>query len=233
MSSKIDHKQLQKRLKEDELSVYLKEITDTTKSIYAKYGRQILLGVVLIVLLLTAGYVWKAQTKNAYNQSQILLGNSTNLASQNNEQEAISELNELIDHYPNKPLTPVALMLRGDLYHQTGNYELALEDYKAALPKLDENDAALARLAMVQTYRSLGQYDQALNELQSLEENAKTDAMNNQIHYVKGGIYEDMGDEEKALESYRAIPEDSEWYNQAYERIQWIEAQPAGAINAE
>lgn len=230
-SSKIDHKEFQRRLKEDELSVFLQEFTAGARSFFQKYGRALGLLIALIVVIFFGVYFMQMKAQDDFQQSQILFSNGASFVSQGNYQQAITTLNELINQYPNQPVSTIAHVLRGNCYYNTEQYDNALSDYTYALPHLDEVDAIPVQIAIVQTRRSLGQYQEALNELDKMEEKAKSDALKEQILFLKASCYEDLNQDEKALELYKKIPAESGWYGRAVERIEWLEAKPVGAIN--
>ncbi len=230
-ASKIDHKELQRRLKEDELSLYLKEFLDTSRNFFERYGRIVTLSIALVAVVVLAVYFWNMQSENAFVQSQILFGNATQLVQQDSYEEALQELNSLLNQYSGSEVAPFAKILRAKCYVKTEQYEKALQDYQDALPALNPTDAIPVRIALAQVYRSLGQPEQALSILEELEAEAETESLRAEILYIKGGCYEDAENEEKALEMYKSIPKDSTWKDLATERIDWLEAQAVSAIN--
>jgi len=229
--SKIDRKELQRRLKEDELTVFLQEFYENARVFFSKYGYSLGLTLLLILVVGLAGYFWRMSSIANFNEAQALFGNGAAFITQGQYEEALGEYNKLLERYPNQKIAKLALVQRGDCYYKTQKYAEAMNDYKAALPSLELSEAIPVRIAMVQTYRSLGQFNEALSELDSLEKDAHSKSMQQYILFLKGGCYEDMDQSDKALENYRAIPTDSTYYMQAMERIDWLETKPVGAIN--
>jgi len=229
--SKLDHKDLQRRLKEDELSLFVEESREKFLYVWSVYGRQIGLAAALLAVVLAAVYFWRVRSANEYESAQLLYGNATAWIEQNKTDQALQELDTLLKDFPGSKVAPLGYVLRGDLRAHAGDYTNALNDYLAALPRLPKEEALPVRVALIQTYRSLGKTDEALRELESLEKEAKSQSMKYQLTYLKGGIYEDKNDPAQALQCYKSIPTESEWYSLALDRVRWLEAEPAGAIN--
>jgi len=231
-ATKYDHKELQRRLKEDELGLFFEELTENTKRFFADYGRLLGYALALALVIALAGYLWMMKKRSDFTESQILLGNATLYIQQDKFQDALNPLGKIVSEYAGTAIAPFAYVLRGDCYFQTKQFDLALKDYQAALPKLNPNDAIPVRIAMIQTLRSLGNADPALREIEQMESSVKTPTLKEHLLFLKGGCYEDKNDAAKALEAYKAIPKDSRWRGLALERIEWIETQPVPAVNS-
>jgi predicted negative regulator of RcsB-dependent stress response len=230
-ASKIDHKELQRRLKEDELSLYVKEFIGNCKELFEKYGRAVTLSIALVIIIVFAIYFWGMKSSGDFVQSQILFGNATQLVQQEQYEGALQELNKLLNQYSGTEVAPFGLILRAKCFFKTEQYQQALEDYQKALPRLKRTDSIPVHLAIVQIQRSLGQPDAALDILNQLESEVSAPSLQAEILFMKGGCYEDSQDMEKALEMYRSIAKDSPWRDLAIERIDWIEAQAVPPIN--
>ncbi len=228
---KVDHKELQRRLKEDELQVFFQEFIEKSRHIITNYGRQIVFAVIAIALIITAGYLWKVNGKTAYYNSQIRFGSANALLQQDNYVEALGELEELTKSYSGTDVALRGKILLASCYHKNQQYDLALETFQSVLPSLNELDKIPVQLAMVQTLRSLNKPEQGLNELESLESKVKTDELKEQILYLKAGCYEDLNAIDKAIETYKSISSDSPWRMLANQKIEWLEAKPVGVIN--
>ncbi|MEW6236749.1 MAG: tetratricopeptide repeat protein [Candidatus Omnitrophota bacterium] len=229
--SKIDRKELQRRLKEDELTVFLQEFYENARVFFSQYGKMLGLTLLLIIVVGLAGYFWRTKSTSDFNEAQILFGNGAAFITQGQYEEALGEYNKLLESYPNQKIAKLTLVQRGNCYFKINKYAEALNDYKAALPGLELSEAISVRIAMVQTFRSLGQFNEAITELDGIEKEAQSNSLKQYLLFLKGGCYEDMDQPEKALDSYRAIPADSAYYMQALERIEWLETKPVGAIN--
>lgn len=226
-ASKIDHDELQRRLEEDELQVLLAHWKDR---LTANAG-VVTAGVGIVVLVVLAWFLWTSRAEATFRESQLLFGNATAFAQQQKYEDALGQLNQLLNDYSGSDIATPARVLRGNCYYQTKQYDQALTDYRAALPRLQGDDAIPVRIAIIQTLRSSGKFDEALSELNSLEQTAASKTLKEQVLYLKGTTYEDLNDQAKAIEAYKAIPKDSAWFNMAVGRIDWLEAQPVQAIN--
>lgn len=227
---KIDHNDLQHRLKEDELLHFVQEMRDNFKIFYETHGRQFVLAVAIIGVVVVAAYFWQLKSFNDAQAAQLSYSNALVFVQSEEYDKALTELNSLLEKYSGSRVAAMAYILRGDCFKKTGEFNRALQDYKTAISKLSVEDAIVARFAMTQTLRSLSQTDEALQELDRIEKQAKSPIMKEQVLYFRGGCYEDKNDVAKAIESYKAIPPKSRWYSLAVERIAWLEAQPAAAI---
>lgn len=231
-ASKMDHKELQRRLKEDEIAHFFQEMRDGFSHTYQEYGRQLTLIVALVVVVAIGAYFWRMNSANNFQASQQLYSNAVAYVQQNEHSNALTELNTLLKDYSGSKVAVMARVLRADCYAQAGNYDLALTDYQSAVNQLSAEDALVVRFAIVQTLRSLDRADDALRELDAVAKQAKSPVVNEQVQYLQGCCYEDKNETDKALEAFKSVPVKSRWYSLAIEKIQWLEAQPVAPINA-
>lgn len=231
MSSKIDHKELQKRLKEDEVAVMIGELSKKTRSVFQQYGSSILMGIAVIVIAYVAYQLWERKTNfdNIAVQEQFAVANT--LMQQENYENAAQQFGKLLTDFPNSELSPVAHLLRADSYYKQEDYENALNDYQAALGGLSNADKILAQCGIIQTYRSLNRPDDALSVVQNVLNEVSSDELKNQLYYLQGSSYMDKGDNANALESFNNIDSESSWFSQARLHIEWLQAEPVSAIN--
>lgn len=230
-TSKIDHKELQKRLKEDELQVYLQEFNENARHFYENHGRQTLFAIGAVAIALIAWNLWSMKLQNDHTAAQASFAAGMALAEQEQFEPALEQFNTLLQSQPDSEVAPYARVMRGHCLVEMGEYDRALQEFQQALPEAaSEADAALIRLAIAQTHRSLGNPSAALNEIEALEQQADSDDFKQQLLYLKGACLEEMGDAEKAIETYSSIEDDSAWYGLAQERLEWLEAEPVGTI---
>lgn len=230
-AAKIDHKELERRLKEDELAVYLGSAQERLRSIWDVHSRTLAAGFIIIALVVAGFYLWSVKSNTVIRESQLLFGNATILAQAQSYPQALDQLNRILQEYSGAEIVPAARVLKGDCHFQLKEYDQALNEYRAALRSLNAADAVPVRIAIVQTLRSSGQSEQAIQELDQLYQVAQSQALKEQILYLKGSCYEDLNQPEKALETYQSIDTESSWYSLAQGRIDWLEAQPVAAIN--
>lgn len=231
MSSKIDHKELQKRLKEDEVAVMIGELSKNTRSIVQQFGSLILMGLAVIIIAYVAYQMWQRKNDSDFVAVQEQFAVANTLMQQENYETAVQQYGKLLTDFPNSELSPIAHLLRADGYFKQEDYQNALSDYQAALGGLTGSDIALAQNGIIQSYRSLNQPAEALAVVQDALKNAKSDELRNQYLYLQGACYMDSGDNAKALESFSNIDSDSSWFSQARQHIEWLQAEAVSAIN--
>ena len=108
-----------------------------------------------------------------------LLEQATSLARAGKETDAIPLFNEVLK---TDPTNKAALLNRGSAYGRTGKFELALNDFKAALA-LDQNDARTYYLIGV-TYQDMNRRQEACNSYQRAVD-LGWQADNNMIAYCR------------------------------------------------
>lgn len=231
-ASKIDHKELQRRLKEDELVHFFQEMRGNLNRIYQSYGRQVTLAIGLVAAIAIAIYFWRVKSDSDFLTSQQYYSNAVAFIQKDQYPQALNELNSLLKDYSGSKVAVMARVLRGDCFAKNGDYEMALSDYKAALSQLPAVDSLVVRFALIQTLRSLERTDEALAELDALEKRVRSPITKEQIIYLRGCCFEDKNEIDKALEAFKSISPKSNWYSLAVEKIAWLEAKPAEAINA-
>ncbi len=231
MASKIDHKELQKRLKEDEVAVMFGELTSKIKHSYEQHGGMILMVIGVIALAYVAYYLYQQKSQSDFVAVQEQFAVANTLIQQENFEEAAQQFGVLLQDFPDADISPVARLLRADSLFQQGDYETALSEYQTALSKLNGADAFLAQVGVIQSLRSLDQSSEALAIVQEQLPKAHSDELKNQLRYLEGACYEDLGQDENALEAYQGIDSTSSWFSQARQRIEWLEAEAAEPIN--
>lgn len=233
MSSKIDHKELQRRLKEDEVQVYIQELVENGRTFLDTYGAKIGFGLLVVLILSIGTYVWQSRQQSNFTLAQTYFANALTLIQfeQPQYEQAISELTRLIQEFPDARVTPLAFLQRANAHFNTGNLEQALTDYQTAAAQLPVREKIAATMGIIQTHRSLGNAQAALDTIASLEPTLQSDAMKNKILFLKGGVYQDMGDDANALSTYRSIDPDSSWYSFAQDQIRWLEASAVSSVN--
>ena len=228
---KIDHKELQNRLKNDELVMYTQEFLYRAKELWAEYGRTILASAGVLVVLSAVFYLWNTKTANEFKESQLLFSNIASLVQQDKSDEALTMLDTFFDKYAGKALAAPARILRGSALSKKGQYDLALQDYQTAMASVSEAEKASLQIGIAQVYRSMGKPDQALQTLALVESGKLTNEMKNMVAYMKAGCLEDSGQNDKALEAYKKIDSKSPWFSLSEERVEWLEAPAVKPIN--
>jgi tetratricopeptide (TPR) repeat protein/cell division septation protein DedD len=112
--------------------------------------------------------------------------------------EGLRELNRLCDDYPDSPLVPGAVYLRGLFYYRMQKFEKAVEElsqYTSEYPQGKDLRAALITLG--DSYSQLGRFaeadevfDRAIRMWPSLEAVPRQDLLTLGSHYMRSGNYE-------------------------------------------
>ncbi|HOJ61225.1 MAG TPA: hypothetical protein PK878_13150, partial [bacterium] len=118
--SKMDHKDLQRRLKEDELSLFLEESREKLEYLWTTYGRKIGLAAAFVAVAVAAMYFWRVRSAADYESAQLLYGNATAWIEQNQYDLALQELDKLLKEHPRSPVAALGYVLRRDLRARMG-----------------------------------------------------------------------------------------------------------------
>ncbi len=229
---RIHRKELQKKLKEDEVAVFFSDIRDSFSEYMEKYGRLTFWGVVVVVLVvgLVTLFQWKqhddfVRAQETYTAATAQIADSDYVAAE-------STLTELIEQFGGQEMTAAAYALRGYANHQQRNYAAALNDYQTAIDRIDDPATRYTlRIAVAQCYRSMEQPQDAVAELESLRSEVDVPAMKDEINFLLAQCKEDLNQPQQALALYQEISKESTYRMMARERISWLETEPVSAIN--
>lgn len=231
MSAKIDHKELQRRLKEDELQVFWQEFTGNARQFYNESGRQILIGISVVLVAVIGWYLWNMKSSADFQAAQLTFATGVTLTQNQQYEPALEQFNSILQKHPSASVATYAHLMRGHCFVKMKEYDHALTEYQQALSSAKSDaEKELIRVSMAQTQRSLGKPAEALKEIEALDTNASADEFKAYMEYLKGGCLEELGQDEKAVEAYNSIPKDSVWKNFAMERLDWLEAKPVPPI---
>ncbi|MDP8245556.1 MAG: tetratricopeptide repeat protein [Candidatus Hinthialibacter antarcticus] len=231
MSAKIDHKELQRRLKEDELQVFWQQFIGNARRFYEKSGRQLLMGIGVVLVAIIGWYLWGMKASADFQAAQLTFATGVTLAQNEQYEPALEQFNSLLQSHPGASVTTYARLMRGRCFVELEDYDRALQEYQQALSSAKSNaDKDLIRVAIVQAQRSLGNADAALKEIETLEANAKADDFTFYLAYLKGGCYEELDQTDKAIQAYQSISKDSVWNSFALERLDWLEAEATAPL---
>jgi len=196
-------------------------------------GRRLGFSAVLLAVALTAVSFWRFLPPGGKETARDLYGKAAAWIQQSQNDRALLEIDTLLRDYPHSREAALAYVLRGDLRARAGDFPGAARDYAAALPQRSAEERISARMAIsvALAYRGLDKDADALREMKNLDPVIQSLPLKHLLAYIKGGIYEDLCNPAKALECYKSIPAGSEWHILALERVRWLEAEPAGAVN--
>jgi len=229
---RIHRKELQKKLKEDEVAVFFSDMRDSISEYMEKYGRLTFWAVIVVVLIvgLVTLFRWKQRdnfirAQETYTAATAQIGGDDYIAAQ-------STLSELIDQFGGGEMSTAAYALRGYANHHQRDYTAALNDYQTALSQTNDKPTQHAlRIAIAQCYRSMGQPEEAVREIEDVLSAVESQSFKDQATFLLAQCKEDLNQPEQALALYKQISEDSTYRMMARQRIVWLESKPASAIN--
>lgn len=122
-------------------------------------------------------------------------------------EEAMGLYNNLVEKYPDSPMTTRTLLLVGYSYLDRGDSFGALKTLQRLVRlKPDSKYAGQVKISIARAFLSLNRWDDALKELTDVEQNAKSVKDRQEAGFRKGDVYFRRGDYQKAIAEYdRAI----------------------------
>lgn len=122
-------------------------------------------------------------------------------------EEAMGLYNNLVEKYPDSPMTTRTLLLVGYSYLDRGDSFGALKTFQRLVRlKPDSKYAGQVKISIARAFLSLNRWDDAVKELTDVEQNAKSVKDRQEAGFRKGDVYFRRGDYQKAIAEYdRAI----------------------------
>lgn len=122
-------------------------------------------------------------------------------------EEAMGLYYNLVEKYPDSPMTTRTLLLVGYSYLDRGDSFGALKTFQRLVRlKPDSKYAGQVKISIARAFLSLNRWDDALKELTDVEQNAKSVKDRQEAGFRKGDVYFRRGDYQKAIAEYdRAI----------------------------
>lgn len=229
---RIHRKELRKKLKEDEVAVFVGELRQSIGRYWSHYGRLTFWSLLAVVLLTGVMTLWSWTQSANFATAQYIFSQAMNQLNNADYTAAESSFTELIERFGNQECVPAALSMRAFCRHKLKDYNGALADYQAALERsTDDNAKRLYHISIAQCYRSLGQPEDAAKQLESLREEVSGGAMRDQITYLLARCKEDLNQPDQALTLYKEISDGSQFKRLVRERISWLETEPVPPIN--
>jgi predicted negative regulator of RcsB-dependent stress response len=144
----------------------------------------------------------------------------------NQENEALSSVDQLVVSFPGSTRAVHGLLLKGDILYRQGNYEEALEAYESAASQANQEDSVvLARMGIAQCRADLEDAAAGIEVLQAILVRYPDTNFADQIHLQMARLYEAEGNGEQALTQYEKIDEDSPFLTpQIKQRIEFLKA---------
>lgn len=161
--------------------------------------------------------LWRQE--RAYNEENKIKGDS-NLHDADFE-EAMGLYNNLVEKYPDSPMTTRTLLLVGYSYLDRGDSFGALKTFQRLVRlKPDSKFAGQVKISIARAFLSLNRWDDALKELADVEKNAKSPKDRQEAAFRRGDVSFRRGDYKTAITEYdraiKAYPEATGRFPNAY-----------------
>lgn len=190
------------------MSVYMteEEQIQAIKKWWMRYNTPILVLLSLIMLTVAGVRYWnwheeklQTQASNTYERMMVAFSNK-------NTQQIQAYANQLIKHYSQTVYADVAKMINAKLYVEENQHEKAREllmdvALNAKIPAFKQ----VAKIRVARLLVSANQFDQALNQLNVVDDLAYMTIVNE----LKGDIFVQKGDYQQAIRSYKKAIEEA------------------------
>lgn len=120
-------------------------------------------------------------------------------------EEAMGIYNNLVEKYPDSPMTTRTLLLVGYSYLERGDSFGALKTFQRFVRlKPESKYAGQVKISIARAFLSLNRWDDAIRELAAVEKESKNTKDRQEASYRHGDVYFRKGDYEKAISVYDA-----------------------------
>jgi len=118
-------------------------------------------------------------------------------------EEAMGIYNNLVEKYPDSPMTTRTLLLVGYSYLERGDSFGALKTFQRFVRlKPESKYAGQVKISIARAFLSLNRWEDAINELSSVEKSAKSVKDRQEAGYRQGDVHFRKGDYAKAIAVY-------------------------------
>lgn len=118
-------------------------------------------------------------------------------------EEAMGIYNNLVEKYPESPMTTRTLLLVGYSYLERGDSFGALKTFQRFVRlKPDSKYSGQVKVSIARAFLSLNRWDDAIRELDAVEKDAKSTKDRQEAAFRKGDVHFRKGDYKTAISSY-------------------------------
>lgn len=204
--------------------------------------------VAAIVLVVWLGSnFWKSQTAGSRAQSEKYLTEATRgMQSMGSVEERAPEVNraleELIRVHSGSRAARYGRVLKGDVAVEMASaseaeretrLREALDMYESAIRQVKaREEQQRIRLSIAKVYESLGDFEKAVETYRMNLQPGPASVWADTTRFFLGCALEKTGHVQEAIETLKTIDEDSAWYVEAKQRLDWIQAPVASASDA-
>ena len=222
MKQHYSSKELREKMKEDELELLM----EGTSAWFRRYGQVLVVATVVVVVGFVGYYFYGSHEKSqreeaikAYNAA------SAELTRGNSEQAAVA-YDRLAQEYKGTGAGKRALVAAAQAYFDAGQYDRASERYGQLSESKDEILASAGLSGLAQIEEAQGNREQAIALYEKAIATHPESGFVERWRYGMGYNYEKLGETAKAIEAYRAVPDDSALKMLAVQRLAWLLAEP-------
>jgi tetratricopeptide (TPR) repeat protein len=220
MVKKISHKKVRRRMKMNELV----EAEHWLERIWREHSQKITWSLVGIVVVVLAVYLFaQKQERERVNAASVFTEALEKVNSETPE-EALTLTDQVIDKYSGNAVKGPALLLKGNMLYKQEDYSGAIEVYEKLAGGGKPTLAAQAHLSMAACYESLEQPEKAEQSYRKVMESYPASGFSQAARFELAKLLERQQRPEEAVVFYQEIPEDSPYYEQAQDRVEWINA---------
>jgi TolA-binding protein len=150
-----------RQIKEDKFTTFML----TTKSQFLENWQFFVIGVVALILVITAVVYFVNSQASARQEGSVKLANAMASFRNGNTQLAIVGLNEVVDDYSGSQAAEQATFMLGRLNFDQRNYAESIRFYEMYLSKYKDSPLrrAASQAGIAAAHENLGEYDQAMN----------------------------------------------------------------------
>lgn len=196
-----------------------------------------LITLLTLAVVLVVGYYWygnkKAQDLRAANQS---LASAKQRFDEGDMAAALSEL----DYIKDPRLSVPAEMINANIAYASGEYEQAISILSRLIDKAPKSLQVDLLYQYSAAQESSGDHSGALQTLEQIKSHlgdepdtsdpSREPSLWDRYYYRQGRILAKSGKRDEAIASLRKITERSQWSLSAQNEIEWIKANPVGAL---
>lgn len=171
------------------------------KDFWNNYGRVLVVGVLLGLLVMYAWQYFKSDRMQHRQQASNLYEQVLKSFNNNDNEVLASEVKILKKDFQNTPYAALATLVAARAYAEAGQYDDATNELSWVLShSKDEADKQIARVRLARIYLQEEKYDQGLAALNAND----FPAFDLYTLEVKGDLYLAKGERDKAREAYKA-----------------------------
>ena len=225
MKQKYSSKELREKMKQDELELLL----EGTGAWFRRYGQALLVGTVIVVAGVLGYYLYQNHEKGQ-NEEAVKAYNAAAMdLSRGNTEQAALAFDRLAQDFKATGAASEARVAAAQAYFEKGDYDKAKARFQQLSQSKDSILASVGLTGLAQVAEAQGKREEAISIYKNAIDSHPDSGFVERWRYGIGYNYEKLGDKEKAVAAYRAVPDDSALKMQAVQRLAWLLVEPRAA----